>query len=48
MQPYYGLRYTRWQPNNWGWAIDFRHAKVFADEETPARSGFERLSLPAA
>ena len=45
MPPYYGLRYTRWQPNNWGWAIDFRHAKVFADEETLARSGVERLSL---
>jgi lipid A oxidase len=45
LPPYYGLRYTRWLPNNWGWAIDFTHAKIFADEETLARSGFERLSL---
>ena len=45
MPPYYGLRYVRWQANNWGWMVDFTHAKVFADRSTLARSGFEDLSF---
>jgi len=43
--PYYGIRATRWLGNGWGIAGEFNHAKVYADDETLAESGFSRLEL---
>jgi lipid A oxidase len=42
--PYYGLRFTQWL-GDWGWSADFSHAKIYADEATLARSGFDRLEF---
>ncbi|QHQ35975.1 outer membrane protein [Algicella marina] len=43
--PYYGARVTRWQDNNWGFGLEFTHAKVYADDETLADSGFSVLEF---
>jgi lipid A oxidase len=43
--PYYGLRATRWLGSNWGVALDFTHAKLYADDATVRRSGFGRLDF---
>ncbi len=37
--PHYGLRYTRWINDNWGWSVDFNHTKVSADAETLGAGG---------
>lgn len=43
--PYYGLRYTRWIDQNWGWALNFTHAKVYASDATRTREGFSILEM---
>ncbi|MEO0914733.1 MAG: lipid A oxidase, partial [Pseudomonadota bacterium] len=43
--PYYGVRITRWQDNDWGFGLEFTHAKVYADDETLADSGFDTLEF---
>jgi lipid A oxidase len=43
--PYYGVRATRWNSNNWGWGAEFTHSKVYADDETRATNGYDRFEL---
>lgn len=43
--PYYGIRAMWWQPSGWGFGIEFNHAKVYADDETLADSGFSTLEF---
>ena len=43
--PYYGLRATWWQGQNLGFGVDFTHSKVYADDETLAETGYERLEF---
>ena len=43
--PYYGLRGTWWQSENFGYSLDFTHSKAYADDETLASSGFEVLEF---
>lgn len=45
MPPYYGIRGTWWQPNNWGYGVEFNHAKVYADGKTKSENGFDRLEF---
>ncbi|MAQ83379.1 outer membrane protein [Psychromarinibacter halotolerans] len=47
MPPYYGFRATYWlQRNpNLGFGLDFSHNKVYADDETLATNGFDRLEF---
>lgn len=42
--PYWGLRVTRWS-GNLGWGAEFTHTKVYADDETLARSGVGHLEF---
>ena len=42
---YYGLRWTRWRNETFGWGVEFTHSKVYADDETLEESGFDRLEL---
>jgi len=41
---YYGLRATRWV-GAWGFGAEFTHTKVYADDETLADGGFQRLEF---
>lgn len=43
--PYYGFRATWWQNARLGYALDFNHTKVYADNETLRESGFDRLEF---
>jgi lipid A oxidase len=43
--PYYGLRATWWRSERLGFAVEFNHAKVYADDETLASSGFSVLEM---
>jgi len=43
--PHYGFRYTRWSSETFGWGVDFNHTKVYADDETLARSGMSILEF---
>jgi lipid A oxidase len=45
MPPYYGLRATWWRTANLGYAFEVNHAKVYADDETRAANGFDRLEF---
>lgn len=45
MPPYYGFRGTWWQTDTIGYGIEFNHAKVYADDETLADEGFDRLEF---
>ncbi len=42
---YYGIRYTSWQNANFGFAIDFVHSKVYADDATINASGYDVLEF---
>lgn len=42
--PYYGVRATKWN-GNWGFGAELTHAKVYADQDTRTKSGFERLEF---
>ncbi len=43
--PYYGFRGTWWRSDTLGFGVEFNHAKVYADDETLAESGFDRLEF---
>lgn len=43
--PYYGIRATWWRSETFGFGVDFNHTKVYADAETLAATGFERLEF---
>jgi lipid A oxidase len=43
--PHYGFRATWWQTERLGWALDFNHAKVYADDATLAALGFPVLEF---
>lgn len=43
--PYYGFRATWWQNDRLGYALDFNHVKVYADDETLRDNGFDRLEF---
>ena len=39
--PYYGLRGTWWQTEDFGYSLDFTHSKAYSDDETLDETGFE-------
>lgn len=43
--PYYGLRYTNWRNENFGFAIDFVHSKAYASDETLSSTGYDVLEF---
>lgn len=43
--PYYGFRATWWNQNDWGFGVEFNHAKVYADDATLAASGLDTLEF---
>lgn len=43
--PYYGFRLTWWQNDDWGWAVDFSHDKVYADNATLSSNGLSVLEF---
>ena len=43
--PYYGIRGTWWRGENLGFGVDFTHSKVYADGETLAETGYQRLEF---
>lgn len=43
--PYYGVRGTWWRSDTLGFGLEFNHAKVYADAESLAESGFDRLEF---
>lgn len=43
--PYYGFRATWWRSENLGYALDFNHAKVYADDDDREDNGFDRLEF---
>ena len=45
MPPYYGIRATWWRNDRLGYAIEFTHAKVYADDETLDETGYEELEF---
>ncbi|MGV6810712.1 MAG: outer membrane protein [Brevirhabdus sp.] len=45
MPPYYGIRATWWKTENFGYGVEFNHAKVYADAATRAATGFSRLEF---
>lgn len=45
MPPYYGLRWTNWRNERFGWGVEYTHSKVYADDATLADNGFSRFEL---
>ena len=45
MPPYWGVRWTRWQTDTFGWGLEFNHTKAYADDETLAESGFSHFEF---
>lgn len=45
MPPYYGLRATWWGQSGLGFGVDINHAKVYADDETLAETGYDVLEF---
>ncbi|SMY09407.1 outer membrane protein [Flavimaricola marinus] len=43
--PYYGLRATWWPSETLGFGLDMNHAKVYADDETLAETGYEHFEF---
>ncbi|MEM1450668.1 MAG: outer membrane beta-barrel protein [Planctomycetota bacterium] len=43
--PYYGFRATYWRESGFGYGLEFTHAKVYADDASRARAGFERFEM---
>lgn len=42
---YFGWRYTNWVDQEWGYALNFAHAKAYADPTTRASKGFTVLEF---
>lgn len=42
---YYGVRFTKWFKKNKGYSLDFTHSKVYADQETLDKNGFNILEF---
>ncbi|NDC60984.1 MAG: lipid A oxidase [Betaproteobacteria bacterium] len=42
---YFGWRYTHWVDQEWGYALNFAHAKAYADPTTRAAKGFTVLEF---
>lgn len=45
MPPYWGLRATWWRTEEIGFGLDVNHAKVYADDETLAATGYDHLEF---
>lgn len=45
MPPYYGLRATWWQNDDWGFGVEFTHDKVYAEKGDMAAAGFSTLEF---
>ncbi|WP_353473112.1 outer membrane beta-barrel protein [Salipiger sp. H15] len=45
MPPYWGLRGTWWRSDTFGVALEFTHAKVYANEDDRDDAGFETLEF---
>lgn len=45
MPPYYGARVTWWRNDSFGWGLEYTHDKVYADADTLATNGFNRLEF---
>jgi len=45
MPPYYGLRYTNWRSDKWGVALNFVHAKAYANEASRSKNGFSTMEF---
>ncbi|NDW01699.1 outer membrane protein [Salipiger sp. PrR002] len=45
MPPYWGLRGTWWQNDTFGWALEFTHAKVYANDSDRDDAGFSTLEF---
>ncbi|GGE51902.1 outer membrane protein [Actibacterium pelagium] len=45
MPPYYGFRAVNWRNDRIGFGVDFNHAKVYADDDSLAAGGFDRLEF---
>ena len=43
--PYYGLRATWWQDNDYGFGVELNHAKVYGNAETLAANGYDVLEF---
>jgi len=42
---YHGVRLTRWQRDDWGWALDFSHGNINADAATLSGNGLSLLGF---
>lgn len=45
MPPYWGVRGTWWRDNDFGFGLDYTHAKVYADDGTLRDEGFQLLEF---
>lgn len=45
MPPYYGFRYTNWTDAEWGWNVNFVHAKAYSNDETRSVSQYKTLEF---
>ncbi|EAR52902.1 hypothetical protein OG2516_10581 [Oceanicola granulosus HTCC2516] len=43
--PYYGLRVTNWSGANFGYGLDFVHAKVYAGDDDRRDAGYDTLEF---
>jgi lipid A oxidase len=43
--PYYGIRGTWWRPSNFGFGLEFTHAKVYGSRSTRDENGFDTLEF---
>jgi lipid A oxidase len=45
MPPYYGFRYTNWTNKEWGWNVNFVHAKAYSNDKTRDVGGYKILEF---
>jgi len=45
MPPYYGFRYTNWTDKEWGWNVNFVHAKAYSNDQTRANNSYKTLEF---
>jgi len=43
--PYYGIRGTWWRPSDYGFGLEFTHAKVYGSDSTLSENGFDTLEF---